>query len=50
MKRVGHLPLREVSQAVNASINLETVLSTIVTKATQLSGTEAGTIYVFDEG
>src|SRR5262249_36596380 len=27
----------------------ETVLSTIVAKATQLSGTEAGAIYVFDE-
>jgi signal transduction protein with GAF and PtsI domain len=27
----------------------ETVLSTIVTKATLLSGTEAGAIYVFDE-
>jgi GAF domain-containing protein len=41
--------LGEVSQAVNSSLDLETVLSTIVAKAVQLSGTEAGAIYVFDE-
>jgi signal transduction histidine kinase len=41
--------LGEVSQAVNSTLDLETVLSTIVTKAVQLSGTEAGAIYVFDE-
>jgi adenylate cyclase len=41
--------LGEVSQAVNSTIDLQTVLSTIVAKAVQLSGTEAGTIYVFDE-
>jgi GAF domain-containing protein len=41
--------LGEVSQAVNSTIDLETVLSTIVAKAVQLSGTEAGAIYVFDE-
>jgi PAS domain S-box-containing protein len=41
--------LGEVSQAVNSTLDLETVLSTIVTKAVQLSGTEAGTIYVFEE-
>jgi signal transduction histidine kinase len=41
--------LGDVSQAVNSTINLETVLSTIVTKAVQLSGTEAGTIYVYDD-
>src|SRR5262249_38709815 len=40
--------LGEVTQAVNSTVNLETVLSTIVAKATQLSGTEAGAIYVFD--
>jgi signal transduction histidine kinase/CheY-like chemotaxis protein len=38
-----------VSQAVSSTIDLETVLSTIVTKATQLSNTEAGAIYVFDD-
>jgi signal transduction histidine kinase len=42
--------LGEVTQAVNSSVDLETVLTTIVTKATQLSGTEAGAIYVFDDG
>src|SRR5262245_8533685 len=41
--------LGDVSQAVNSTIDLETVLSTIITKAVELSGTEAGTIYVFDE-
>jgi signal transduction histidine kinase len=41
--------LGDVTQAVNSSIDLQTVLSTIVAKATQLSGTEAGAIYVFDE-
>jgi signal transduction histidine kinase/putative methionine-R-sulfoxide reductase with GAF domain len=41
--------LGEVSQAVNSTLDLQTVLDTIVAKATQLSGTEAGVIYVFDE-
>jgi signal transduction histidine kinase len=41
--------LGEVSQAVNSTLDLETVLSTIVAKAVQLSGTEAGAIYVFNE-
>ena len=40
--------LGEVSQAVNSTLDLETVLTTIVAKAVQLSGTEAGAIYVFD--
>jgi adenylate cyclase len=42
--------LGDVTQAVNSTIDLQTVLSTIVAKATQLSGTEAGAIYVFDDG
>jgi len=41
--------LGDVTQAVNSTIDLQTVLSTIVAKATQLSGTEAGAIYVFDD-
>ena len=41
--------LGEVSQAVNSTLDLETVLSTIVGNAVQLSGTDAGAIYVFDE-
>src|SRR6202158_871370 len=47
---VGELrALGDVSQAVNSTLDLETVLSTIVAKATQLSRTEAGSIYVYDE-
>ncbi|MGA8933194.1 MAG: GAF domain-containing protein [Pseudolabrys sp.] len=47
---VGELrALGEVSQAVNSTVDLETVLTTIVAKATQLSSTEAGAIYVFDD-
>ena len=47
---VGELrALGEVSQAVNSTIDLETVLNTVVTKAAQLAGTEAGAIYVYDE-
>jgi signal transduction histidine kinase len=42
--------LGEVSQAVNSTLDLEAVLNTIVAKAVQLSETEAGTIYVFNEG
>jgi signal transduction histidine kinase len=45
----GLQALGEVTQAVNSTLELETVLSTIVAKAVQLSGTEAGVIYVFDE-
>jgi GAF domain-containing protein len=49
-RSVGELrALGEVSRAVNSTLDLETVLSTIVAKAVQLSGTEAGAIYVFDD-
>jgi signal transduction histidine kinase len=41
--------LGEVSQAVNSTLDLEQVLTTIVAKAAQISNTEAGAIYVFDE-
>jgi signal transduction histidine kinase/DNA-binding response OmpR family regulator/HAMP domain-containing protein len=41
--------LGDVTQAVNSTIDLETVLTTIVAKATQLSNTGAGAIYVFDD-
>jgi len=41
--------LGEVSHAVNSTLEVETVLQTIVSKAVQLSRTDAGTIYVFDE-
>jgi signal transduction histidine kinase len=47
---VGELrALGEVTQAVNSTVDLETVLTTIVAKATELSNTEAGAIYVFDD-
>jgi signal transduction histidine kinase/DNA-binding response OmpR family regulator len=41
--------LGEVTRAVTSTLDLETVLTTIVAKAAQLSGTEAGAIYVFEE-
>src|SRR5262249_27754962 len=41
--------LGEVSQAINSTLDVETVLTTIVAKAVQLSGTDAGTIYTFDQ-
>jgi signal transduction histidine kinase len=41
--------LGEVSQAINSTLDVEAVLTTIVAKAVQLSGTEAGAIYTFDE-
>jgi GAF domain-containing protein len=41
--------LGEVMQAVNSTLDLQAVLSAIAAKAVQLSGTDAGAIYVFDE-
>jgi two-component system, NtrC family, sensor kinase len=47
---VGELrALGEVGQAVSSTLDLETVLSTIVSRATQLSGMDAGAIYEYDE-
>jgi signal transduction histidine kinase/DNA-binding response OmpR family regulator len=40
--------LGEVTQAVNSTLELQTVLSTIVANAVRFSGTEAGAIYVTD--
>jgi signal transduction histidine kinase len=49
-RSVGELrALGEVSQAVNSTLDVEEVLRTIVTKAVELSATDAGAIYVFDE-
>jgi PAS domain S-box-containing protein len=46
---VGELrALGEVSQAVSSSLDLETVLKTIVTRAVELSGSYSGIIYEFD--
>jgi signal transduction histidine kinase len=41
--------LGEVSQAVNSTLDLQEVLTTIVSKAVQLSETDAGAIYDYDE-
>ncbi|MEE8153478.1 MAG: GAF domain-containing protein, partial [Phycisphaerales bacterium] len=41
--------LGEVSQAISATLDLQTVLSTIVTQAVELTKTDAGTIYEFDD-
>lgn len=41
--------LGEVGQAVSSTLDLQTVLATIVAHAVELSGTEAGAIYEFDE-
>jgi signal transduction histidine kinase len=41
--------LGEVGHAVTATLDLEQVLSTIVSHAVDLSGTDAGAIYEFDE-
>ena len=42
--------LGQVSQAVSSSLDLQEVLTTIVSHAVQLSGADAGTIYELDEG
>ena len=41
--------LGEVGQAVSSTLDLETVLRTIVSRATQLSGMDAGSIYEYDQ-
>jgi signal transduction histidine kinase/DNA-binding response OmpR family regulator len=41
--------LGAVGQAVSSSLNLTEVLNTIITQAVQLSGTDGGSIYKFDE-
>ena len=41
--------LRDVGEAVNSTLDLHEVLSTIVTHAVQLSGTEGGSIFEFGE-
>jgi len=41
--------LGEVGRAVSSTLDLETVLTTIVSRANQLSGTDAGAIYEYDE-
>jgi PAS domain S-box-containing protein len=42
--------LREIGQAVNSTLDLQTVLTTIIAHAVQLSGAAGGAIYEYDEG
>ena len=49
-RSVGELrALGEVGQAVSSTLDLETVLGTIVSRATQLAGMDGGAIYEYDE-
>jgi PAS domain S-box-containing protein len=49
-RSVGELKaLSEVSQTVGSTLDLETVLATIVSRAVQLSGSDEGVIFEFDE-
>jgi PAS domain S-box-containing protein len=49
-RSVGELrALGEVSQAVSSTLDLETVLATIVSRAVDLSGSYSGIVYEFDE-
>jgi GAF domain-containing protein len=48
-RSVEHLTaLGEVGRAVSSTLDLETVLTTIVTRAVQLSGTSGGVVYEYD--
>jgi len=49
-RSVGELKaLGEVGQAVSSTLDLETVLLTIVARATELAGMDGGSIYEYDE-
>jgi signal transduction histidine kinase len=49
-RSVGELQaLEEVLRAVNSSLDLDTVLATIISRAAQLSEADEGTIYEYDE-
>jgi signal transduction histidine kinase len=49
-RSVGELKaLGEVGQAVSSTLDLDTVLRTIVSRATQLTGVDGGSIYEYDE-
>jgi GAF domain-containing protein len=50
VRSIGELKaLGEVGQAVSSTLDLETVLTRIVSHAVQLSGTDGGAIYEYDE-
>jgi GAF domain-containing protein len=49
-RSVGELrALGEVGHAISSTLDLQTVLDTIVARATQLAGVDAGVIYEYDE-
>jgi len=49
-RSVGQLTaLGDVARAVGSTLDLETVLDTIVSRAIQLSGTDGGSVYEYDE-
>jgi GAF domain-containing protein len=49
-KSVGQLTaLGEVGQAISSTLDLETVLKTIVSRAVQLTGLDAGAVYEYEE-
>ena len=49
-RSVGQLTaLGEVGQAISSTLDLQTVLKTIVARAVQISGQDAGVIYEYDE-
>jgi signal transduction histidine kinase/DNA-binding response OmpR family regulator/HAMP domain-containing protein len=41
--------LRELGQAISSTLDMETVLKTIVSRAVQLTGLDSGSIYEYDE-
>src|SRR5215813_7844787 len=41
--------LGEVGQAISSTLDLETVLTTIVSRAVQLSGLDGGVVFEYDE-
>jgi two-component system, NtrC family, sensor kinase len=50
-RSVGELTaLGEVSQALSSTLDLETVLTTIVSRAVQLSGVDGGVVFEYDSG
>jgi signal transduction histidine kinase len=50
-RSVGELrALGEVSQAISSTLDLETVLTTIVSRAVQLSGLDGGVVFEYDDG
>jgi signal transduction histidine kinase len=50
-RSVGELrALGEIGQAVSSTLDPETVLTTIVANADQLSGTDGGAVYEYEEG